>query len=393
MANYNYRSSNHSNYRRPQQRSRSRRRRRNSGGLFMLLLTLVTLGAVLFAIFLALRPKQDPAVQQVLANQPATNPPVVMEQPTESENTYESTQAADVQNVVNTVDTVQAAPAPAPEASIAEAAQATNALAETTVAETTEAQSAADTPAVETAENLTVASAADYTVLNGVPQTDHPLGLAEGAQVDDSYFDDAVFIGDSVTLKLNYFVRNNRKQYPTLLGKAQFLTAGSMGSGNALEDVSSKSLHPTYQGTKMLLEDAVAAMGAKKVFIMLGMNDIAIYGPEGSAKNMMRLAKRIKDKSPDCKIFIESATPRIKGEYQKLNNNALFQYDLLLYDYCKQFASYGLYFVDIAYVMRDAEGNLPGNYCSDPEAQGIHFTDTACKIWVEYLYTHTLANQ
>ena len=261
---------------------------------------------------------------------------------------------------------------------------------------------AQNTPEVEAAESAALPSApaytdapvlepvVDYVVLDGVPQTDHPLGLKECAQVQDSYFDDAVFIGDSVTLKLNYFVRDNRSEYPTLLGGAQFLTAGSLGSGNALQAVTSDSLHPSYQGQKMALEDSVAAMGAKKVFIMLGMNDIAVYGPEESAKNMMRLARRIKDKSPDCTIFIESATPRIKGNYKKLNNNALFEYDLLLYSYCQQYANYGIHFVDIAYVMRDEEGNLPLNYCSDREGQGIHFTDTACKEWIKYLYTHAL---
>ena len=39
--------------------------------------------------------------------------------------------------------------------------------------------------------------------------------------------------------------------------------------------------------------------------------------------------------------------------------------------------------------LRDEEGYLPEAYCSDPEDQGIHFTDLACGIWIEYLYTHT----
>ena len=138
----------------------------------------------------------------------------------------------------------------------------------------------------------------------------------------------------------------------------------------------------------MLVEDAIAAMGANKVYIMLGMNDIAPYGPEGCAQNMMRLAKRILDKSPKCKIYVQSVTPRIKGDYGKLNNDAIFQCDLFLNEYCQQFAEYGLYFVDVAYVMRDAEGNLPLSYCSDREDLGIHFTDSACKAWVKYLYTH-----
>ena len=96
---------------------------------------------------------------------------------------------------------------------------------------------------------------------NGVTQG----ALPESPRVEDSYFDDAVFIGDSVSLKLNLYVTKNRQSNPTLLGKAQFLTAGSMGSGNALQPVSDDSIHPLYNGEKMSLADSVAASGAKKV--------------------------------------------------------------------------------------------------------------------------------
>lgn len=231
----------------------------------------------------------------------------------------------------------------------------------------------------------------DYTVLSGVPNTDKALGLPENGKVNDAYFDNCVFIGDSVSLKLTQYVRNMRKEYPSLLGTAPlFLTAGSLGSGEALEPLSSKSLHPSYMGKKMLLEDAVAASGARKVFIMLGMNDIAPYGIEGSANNMITLIERIMEKSPGIQVFIQSATPRIKGEYQKLNNNALFEYNLKLYEYSRQNESRGVYFLDIAYIMRDQNGDLPTNYCSDVEGMGMHFNNTACKLWIEYLYTHTL---
>lgn len=231
----------------------------------------------------------------------------------------------------------------------------------------------------------------DYTVLSSVPNTDKALGLPENGKVNDAYFDNCVFIGDSVSLKLTQYVRNMRKEYPSLLGTAPlFLTAGSLGSGEALEPLSSKSLHPSYMGKKMLLEDAVAASGARKVFIMLGMNDIAPYGIEGSANNMITLIERIMEESPGIQVFIQSATPRIQGEYQKLNNNALFEYNLKLYEYSRQNESRGVYFLDIAYIMRDQNGDLPTNYCSDVEGMGMHFNNTACKLWIEYLYTHTL---
>lgn len=297
-----------------------------------------------------------------------------------------SDNVADVETVVLPTSTVVVATpvptvVPAPEPT----AVPTSATAVPMANATEQAPAATQAPAVE-------APAADaYQVLSGIPQTDRPLGIPQSAQASDDYFNNAVFIGDSVSLKLSYYVKQLRQSYAPLLGNAQFLCAGSMGSGNAMEAVSDTSIHPSFQGKKMALEDAVAAMGAKKVFIMLGMNDIAVYNPEGSAQNMMQLIARIKAKSPDAQIFVQSATPMMNNNpNHKLNNNTLFEYDLKLYELCKSMEAQGVYFLDIAYIMRGADGNLPASYCSDPEDQALHFTDEACQKWIEYLYTHAL---
>ena len=202
-----------------------------------------------------------------------------------------------------------------------------------------------------------------------------------------SWFDDAVFIGDSVSLKLNYYVAKQRQSDSGYMGKAQFLTSGSLGSGNALWEVSSKSVHPTYQGKKMKLEESIPLTGAKKVYIMLGMNDVGMYGPEKSVKNLETLLDRIKASAPGVTFYVQSATPMYKGaEKKSLNNETLTEYNQLVKELCLR---RGWHFVDVASVLQDSSGYLPAGYCSDPEGMGIHFTDAACAVWVEYLRTHT----
>lgn len=213
--------------------------------------------------------------------------------------------------------------------------------------------------------------------------------LPESARAEDSYFDDAVFIGDSVSLKLNLYTTQHRKEEPGLLGTAQFLTAGSMGSGNALQPVSDSSIHPLYNGEKLSLADAVAKSGAKKVYIMLGMNDLAVYGVDGAAANMETLLQGILEKTPDAEIFIQTATPLTKAkniETNKLNNSNLRLYNDKLAELCQK---NGWYLVDVCSAVQDGEGNLNAAYCSDPDDMGIHFTDEGCRIWIDYLYTHT----
>lgn len=223
---------------------------------------------------------------------------------------------------------------------------------------------------------------ADYPNLTA----DFEFGIQEGEPVKYSHFDDAVFIGDSISLKLYYYVKKMRQENSKFMGDAQFLVSGSLGSGNALWKVSDESVHPSYKGEKRLIENSVKSIKAKKVYIMLGMNDVALYGIEGSVQNMDTLIGKILEKSPKAEIYVQSATPRIAGKTSNPTNEALFAYNLKMYELCLERR---WNYVDIASVMRDENGCLPESYCSDPDSMGMHFTDEACQVWIDYLLTHT----
>lgn len=209
--------------------------------------------------------------------------------------------------------------------------------------------------------------------------------VKQGETVSSSYFDDAVFIGDSVSLKLSYYCASTGS-----LGNAKFLTSGSLGSVNSLWDISDESVHPTFQGSKSRIEDSVAAIGANKVYIMLGMNDIGLYGIDDSINSFEELALLILEKSPSAQIYIQSVTPmastsNIMGS--GLNNEKIGIYNEKLLNLCE---ANSWYFIDVASVMFNSEGYLNKDYCSDPETMGIHFTESGCERWIEYLYTHTV---
>ena len=216
--------------------------------------------------------------------------------------------------------------------------------------------------------------------------------LPEGPRADDSYFDDAVFIGDSVTLMLQYYAMKQRAEDPNFLGKANFLTAGSFSYRHAVTAVTEASIHPTYNGTKMLVEDAISQMGAKKIYIMLGMNDIANKNYTQTMENVQTLVSRVLAKNPDAQFYFESVTPRMaNSEHSYLNNEMIRGFNELLSEYA---AENGYYFVNIYAGICDENGALPAQYCSDPVSEGgngmgIHFTYDGCKVWTDYLYTHT----
>ena len=217
-----------------------------------------------------------------------------------------------------------------------------------------------------------------------------PAVTSEPPEADPSCLDGAVFIGDSITLKLKNYVTLKRKTDAGFFGTAQFLAAGSMGSGNALLPVGEDSIHPSYNGIKDSLENNLARMNASKVYIMLGANDLAPYGVDGAAKNLDRLVGRFLSKLPSLKVYIQSATPLLADKQMKTLNNAnIEKYDSELSDLCDE---RGWTYLDVASIMRDSDGSMKPEYCSDPDDLGMHFTDEACDAWIHYILTHNAEN-
>lgn len=201
-----------------------------------------------------------------------------------------------------------------------------------------------------------------------------------GEAVDASWFNDAVFLGDSVTLKLSYYC----DAHPEALGTAQFFCAGSLGYTNALWDLDAENaVHPYYKGSAQLSENCAVVTGAKKVFVMLGMNDIGLYGVEDTLQSLNTLLSKIHTNSPEAAIYVQSVTPILSGfENGTFNNKTVRTFNARVSQYCE---ANGLKYIDIYSLMCDENGYLKPENCGDPEALGIHFTDSACQIWVDAL--------
>lgn len=203
--------------------------------------------------------------------------------------------------------------------------------------------------------------------------------------VDLSYFDNAVMIGDSVTMSLQFYCAASGA-----LGNVKFLCAGSLSPLNAQNDVSSKSLHPAVNGVKMKLEDSVSAIGAEKVYVMLGINSL-YAGVDTTLKSFESILDAIEQKSPHVKIIVQSVTPMTSDSpirTDNVNNGKIIEYNEKVLSLCKE---KGWYYLNVAEVMRNFEGALKKDYCSDPKDMGIHLTFAANKEWAEYLKTHVPA--
>lgn len=206
--------------------------------------------------------------------------------------------------------------------------------------------------------------------------------------VDDDYFNNSVFIGDSISYGLTLYVTEKRAEGENVLGTAQFLTSGSLSFGNSLWDVSDESVHPTYNGEKMKLEDAVGQIQPDKIYILLGTNDVALYGVEATIANADEAINRMLAASPNSRIIIQSVTPKYISESNAdddLNNDKINAMNEALKTFAEE---KGYVYLDIASQFKDSNGGLAPEYCGDQEGMGIHFSNAAYEMWIDYLYSH-----
>lgn len=196
-----------------------------------------------------------------------------------------------------------------------------------------------------------------------------------------TFFDQTVFIGDSVSMTLEAYCGASGA-----LSQAKFLCAGSMSPTNML---TGKILpeYPKGSGQKPAIEESVAATGAKVVYIMLGMDSIA-YGLERSTGDYLTIINNILARNPGVQIVIQSVTPMADSSTsysEKLNNDQINAFNEKMKAYCQENR---WYYVNVAEAFKDENGFLKKEYCSDYGKMGMHFTYDGAKVWVEYLKTH-----
>lgn len=198
-----------------------------------------------------------------------------------------------------------------------------------------------------------------------------PAVAAPGAS---TFFNDAAFLGDSVTYQLMYTV-----------GRAEQIgTPVPMFRRSAsVKGYADYSWNVMFRGTEWKVEDAVAASGVKKLFIMLGANDLGIRSVEETMENWNLMMGRIMEKSPELEVYIQSLIPSAQGD--KLfhgKNDRIAAYNGALREYARE---HDMHFVEVGCYFEDSLGRLAPCYSSDGD---VHLTETAVRKWYEILRSY-----
>lgn len=193
-------------------------------------------------------------------------------------------------------------------------------------------------------------------------------------QVPESYFDDALFIGDSRTVGLD--------EYGGFQESTTFFAKTSLTIYDLFEEP--EKFAQLADGTKATLEEALTERKFGKIYIMLGINELGRGTTESFFNVYADAVNRIRMLQPDAVIFIQGIM-RV-GE-EKNNTDAIFN-NTNINDRNQAISLMAdnrtIFYLEINDAVCDENGNLISDYTFDQ----IHLKAKYYQLWKDYLFAH-----
>ena len=191
--------------------------------------------------------------------------------------------------------------------------------------------------------------------------------------VDDDYFKDAIFIGDSRT---EGFILNNG-----LTAKITSYTHKGLTVDTIFTD---KVIHKN--GKKLTIIEALKETNFSKIYIMLGINETGWIYSDMFINKYAKLIDEIKKINHNCTIYIEAIIPvteEVSNEHKYIKNSKIEEYNSLIK---KMAEEKDVYYLNIQEAIINKNGTLPEEAATD----GVHLNRKYCEKWFEYLKNHTI---
>ena len=190
-------------------------------------------------------------------------------------------------------------------------------------------------------------------------------------KVDDSYFSNAMFVGDSITTGID------------LYGIVKGVPVVAYTGINTNTVLTSKVFR-TQKGKITFLEK-MKMYKPKYIYIMLGTNGIHFQSKTSFITGYSKFVDAVKKQHPNAIIYLQLILPvsAKKSADKKFANSKINEYNALVQKLAKE---KGVYYLNVAEAFKDKNGNMPSAATSD----GIHFGPAYYKRWIEYLKTHTV---
>lgn len=195
----------------------------------------------------------------------------------------------------------------------------------------------------------------------------------EFTTVDDSYFDDALFIGDSRIVGLSQYCE-------AIDSRATFFAQKSL----TIFDIRNKEWIEDENGNKMSIATALAGKHYKKIYLMVGINELGTGDEERFREVYSQVVQGLRYLQPDATIFISSI---MHVSEEKNNTDALYNNTNINIrnDAIKGLAdNRKVFYLDINEAVDDENGNLKAETTGD----GVHLKGACYEPWHQYLLEH-----
>lgn len=204
-----------------------------------------------------------------------------------------------------------------------------------------------------------------------IVSTEEPMVSWEFVSADISYFDDALFIGDSRSVGI--------KEYGTL-NNADFFVM----EGMSVYNLPKQELEVDDLGA-ITLQQLLQQRSYSKIYIMLGLNEIG-YNLDNVAKKFKETIDMLHEVQPEAIIYICSNLHVTKERSLQSDVENNVNIDELNAKLCLLADEETFFWLDVNEKFNDAEGNLLPEYTSD----NVHLLAKHYKEWSEWFLEKTI---
>ena len=192
-----------------------------------------------------------------------------------------------------------------------------------------------------------------------------------GSSIGDEYFDDAAFVGDSITEGIKLY---------EVMTNATVVAARGINLDNVFTDDQIR----TAQGNSTVM-GALEAAEPKKIYIMFGANGVGWFTEQHFTDVYTKFVQAVKEQHPDSQIYLQSILPvtqEFDDSREDISNDKINRYNELVVEIAEE---QKVHYLDVASAFKDEKGCLP----EDSNGDGMHFGNKYYQKWFDYLKSHT----
>lgn len=193
-------------------------------------------------------------------------------------------------------------------------------------------------------------------------------------EVDDSYFADALMIGDSRTVGLY--------EYGDMADVTSFMARESASIYDLFKN--DEKLDYTPKGketTRRTLKDLLSKAKFKKIYISVGVNELGVPDTKDYYEEFRKVVTKINKLQPDALIYIQGimhVSKNMSSTDRVYNNRAIVQRNKAIATLAN---GRNIFYIDMNADLCDENGDLKEEFTGD----GIHLKAASCERWHKFL--------